>query len=1110
MDDVRNDEDHDIRQKPSTASPAVAPTTARSVWGKSATSPWLPQGNPASTSSSSSSSASPSPSASSSAFPALSASSSSAASKRSRHSPWHNALRGPAWNPNRTRLQELEERVLSRQLDQGSSRKKGTFGMKDLERTSDDSDVEVGNDSGGQTQMYGLSRVIVKDLSQPGATSKGKNKAKGQDFSAGGGPQIYGRHNTPWVQKGRARREGLAGDEGLESPSTGPSSRPLSPPPYEDSDGGESPYAAFYLEESPTGTRSIRDVIADCDRNMRAYYASLRQIQTNYLRDPIPRPLPDAMFPLYEKLSSDLLSPASVLSADWLDPTIPSEQSIKERLAALDSVQDVEASQVISRKIVLFCSRGEQAARTARFWRTELVESPCIRVAAALLRLLHICLVLGENRDRQGAFLRVSTLLATLFKEADRRYALEAAFRAFCAQGRETILIKAIARRLSSFLEQCRLASGDEALRNRIDTTAELLRLIHATADAVQRRDRKLRVSPAAYTVIGIAAHRDILLGDEHLCHILRRPEYALLHPIGHKLRLLRSRIDESKERARKEALWSSFYAPERQKRTNQERRKTAFSQPGQEGNVSNSMLLTINIGRESLLADTLDAFAELDSHAESASSHSPSHALQHELRIHFEGEEGVDSLLGGLRKEWFQEVVTGLLRCKTIVPAELEEGQDATDVEEVDRGTRFVLISPRADDEHAEALGIMLGLSLYHGVPLGIRLPDYVMNVMATTNQSKLPGLSGTYNEEVPEDETRLREIVGQNLLHLAQYRPGLVRSLDELLAWAAPLSQADSPIDDDTARRLFESTYSLNWTVTIPSTGDEQMAETLPLVRGGQHRPVTPANRISYVRALTDFHLYGVIRPQLLALRRGFARIWPATGSEDDGRAYLAQWHPSELGEVIQGDASPLRVAHLRKYVEVSGRRSSELGRAEDDEMLRWFWAAVAELEELEGYTSGSETAISVSRQKLGVARSLLRYVTSSSTLPLAVIEESAPATSAPGVTYRHTPPPPPAANLARPFRICLLDPPPSHVQAGASKHDGVSPAAAAASWPLPFASTCTETLFLPRYPSEEIAREKVGVLFGWLMRRGEDAGGEANGVGDSSGFDVAFGLR
>jgi hypothetical protein len=779
------------------------------------------------------------------------------------------------------------------------------------------------------------------------------------------------------------------------------------------------------------------------------------------------------------------------------------------KLAALDSREDEEGSQVISRKMVVFCAGAQRAAQTAQFWRTDPSESPCIQIATALLRLLYACLVLGENRDRQDAFRRVSRSLATLFGEADRRFALEAALQAFAAKGRHRNLIEGIARRLSCLLEQYSLALDDETLRNRIDATIDLLRLLRATLQIVQRRSRKSSVDPAAYTVAGIATHRDDLLQDEHLSHIVRQPDHAFLHPMGHKLRVLLSHIDESKERARKEALWSSFYAPERQQRSGQGRRKTAFTQPGQEGNVSNSMLLTISVGRETLLADTLDAFAEIDGRADTISAgvgQSPSRALQHELRIHFEGEEGIDSLLGGLRKEWFSEVLGGLLRSKTIIPAELEEGQGAASGSE--DGTRFVLISPQADDEHAETLGIMLGLSLYHGVPLGIRLPDYVMDVMVSTDQSRLTDPSRTSAEGDSEDEARLREAVDENLLHLAQHRPQLVHSLDELLEWTAPLAQVEDPIDDDTVRRLFESTYSLNWTITLPSSSDEGMAETLPLVRGGQHRPVTPANRLSYVRALTDFHLYGVIRPQLLALRRGFARVWPAAGaSEQDGRAYLAQWHPSELGEVIEGDATPLRVAHLRKYVEVSGRRSSELGRAEDEEMLRWFWAAVAELEELELYTSRANATGTASRQRLGVAKSLLRYVTSSSTLPLPVIADPAPGSSAPGVTYRHTPPPPTAVP-ARPFRICLLDPP--SAQQDSSPNNGASSAAAAAaSWPLPFASTCTETLFLPRYPSEEIAREKVGVLFGWLMRRGEDAAGEG-GMGDSGGFDVAFGLR
>lgn len=922
-----------------------------------------------------------------SAFPDLS---SSTSTKRNRRSPWPNHDHTPI-NPYPPRLQELNNRALARDDHNAIQRsKKGLFGLEDLDKLAlgDSTDVQAQEVPMGPAQVYGLSRVTVKDFSQ--SNGKGKNKAKREVHYGQGGPDIYNRHNTPWVQKGRriaVQAEDMTGGRTLGQAADWP----------DDDEAGRD-------AEGPNLTQSdhlaLPEVIAICERAARVAAAESRG-------DPSTSTRSDPWELLHLKLARDLSSPAKMLRASWLAPS-SKEPALWDRLRSLPTEIEESCLEVISTSI----------CRTTRNLSHRLHQSqPTTSDFEGMSRLLWLCIHLDFHRSYTNAYDAYQAVLKVFCGCSDHDEDGTDLVKALASTRQLPMLVKGVVASLNLTLEQARLA-GDVLTHQDLSPAAQVLRYLRTATDL------ELAVEdPVSFRTPELAQPLPDHQSQPYLQILRTEAEYAFLHPLFLKLSNLSSLVQQSMEVARKHSLWSTFYSP----------RATPSSS-------SYDQALLLIVCRKEVVPSTLTAFASLQSWE-----------ILRDLRIEFQGEEGVDSYSGGVKKEWFAQVSKGLCRQGIVRP--VGEG------EEQDSSARYVTLNGDFQEDPSDAvllLGKMIALSIYHQIPLGMRFPDYLLRFLFQGNVSSSPE---------------------QDLADLEQLFPRLVRSLRQILAWKPPIE-----LDATAAAALFESTFHLNWTATATassasSTGGtinplhpRRAAEPIPLVRGGANRPVTLANRQDFVECLAQWHLYDSIEWALDLLRQGFQSIFPdpsagrSSSSQDDpiskASRYLSHFDPSEWALLVAGPEEIVTTQLLKSYTAIFNRRSSTPGRAEDEAMLSWFWSALL----MDG-----DDEVDVGW--------LLSYVTASPFLPPSYHSDTDDGSS---LTSAFTRPRRPL------FTIHLLDADPLSQLLEKPL-------------PLPFSSTCTSTLFLPRYRSEEECREKVRVLKELVVGSSiEQVGGSDGGVG------------
>ncbi|GAC96648.1 ubiquitin-protein ligase E3 [Pseudozyma hubeiensis SY62] len=257
------------------------------------------------------------------------------------------------------------------------------------------------------------------------------------------------------------------------------------------------------------------------------------------------------------------------------------------------------------------------------------------------------------------------------------------------------------------------------------------------------------------------------------------------------------------------------------------------------------------------------------------------------------------------------------------------------------------------------------------------------------------------------------------------------LAKSLQSVLDWT-PLSGV---LDVD---KLFDNTFSLTWSTNIRTA--EGAIKTMDLVPGGRHRSVKVAERKEYVSKLIWRVLIGSVSKQVGAFRDAWQSIMPshwvnggvANGAESAsdvlgrGGLALSLFSPEEIGQAIvsiptsagSAPATPLDIADLKQSTEVIF--PSSIGDVAGGKAVEWFWNTWSTLMPLE-------------------QRRLLAFITGAQDLP---------ASGARGIG----------------LRIHLVHP----------NGEGMD----ARSWPLPWSSTCTSTLFLPVYPSCQVLEDKVRI--------------------------------
>jgi len=215
---------------------------------------------------------------------------------------------------------------------------------------------------------------------------------------------------------------------------------------------------------------------------------------------------------------------------------------------------------------------------------------------------------------------------------------------------------------------------------------------------------------------------------------------------------------------------------------------------------------LVLHVNREHLLQHTLTQLVSV-----------PDTELRKELKVAFEGEDGIDE--GGVRKEFFQLLIERLFSEQygmfTRVGGSLWFNQGCT----------------WSDGEYS-LVGMLIGLALYNGVILDVHFPLVV------------------YKKLLPDQRWTLRDV--------AFLDPELARGLRQLLEFEPA--------------GLVEDTFCRSFEVTWTSFGADHVTELKP---GGSEILITGENRKEYVELYVRWLLEQSVEQQFGAFKQGFDRV-------------------------------------------------------------------------------------------------------------------------------------------------------------------------------------------------------------------------------------------
>jgi len=215
---------------------------------------------------------------------------------------------------------------------------------------------------------------------------------------------------------------------------------------------------------------------------------------------------------------------------------------------------------------------------------------------------------------------------------------------------------------------------------------------------------------------------------------------------------------------------------------------------------------LLLQVRRNHIISDSLRALA-----------HKRSEDFKKPLRIHFQGEKGIDA--GGLRKEFFQLVIGELFDARYGMFL----------VDEESRTFRFNPDSLESTLEF-ELIGTLIGLAIYNSTILDLHFPTVV------------------YKKLLDRKPT---------LEDLAKINPSLAHGLVQLLEF-----------DGDV-----ESTFARDFTVSYKTAFDEQKVHELK--PDGSNIPVTNSNRHEFVELYVEWMLSKSIERQFKPFYKGFHQV-------------------------------------------------------------------------------------------------------------------------------------------------------------------------------------------------------------------------------------------
>ncbi|KAK9469372.1 hypothetical protein V1512DRAFT_256094 [Lipomyces arxii] len=253
---------------------------------------------------------------------------------------------------------------------------------------------------------------------------------------------------------------------------------------------------------------------------------------------------------------------------------------------------------------------------------------------------------------------------------------------------------------------------------------------------------------------------------------------------------------------------------------------------------------------------------------------------LKKGLKIEFVGEDGVDA--GGLRKEWFLLLVREMFDPLNGMFAYDEESNYCW----------FNHSTFETSDQYF-LVGVVLGLAMYNSTILDIQLPPALFK--------KLLGCQCTIED-------------------LQILRPSLAHGLKQLLEFEGDV--------ESTFCRDFVAEHEVYGTVV-----------QVPLVPGGENKPVTNLNRQDFVNKYVQFIFDVSVNRQFQPFKRGFYHVI--------GGNALTLFRPEEIELLVRGSDEGLDIAALRAVAIYdawgTGPTASKMSgqEVEDSEpVIGWFW--------------------------------------------------------------------------------------------------------------------------------------------------------------------------
>ncbi len=269
------------------------------------------------------------------------------------------------------------------------------------------------------------------------------------------------------------------------------------------------------------------------------------------------------------------------------------------------------------------------------------------------------------------------------------------------------------------------------------------------------------------------------------------------------------------------------------------------------------SPFLTLDIRREFLVQDSVNQLSAAKSD------------LKKKIKIRFVGEDGIDA--GGLAKEWFLLLTRELFSPKYSIFAIEEESN-----------LLWFSCSSVATAEDCRLVGTVLGLAIYNGVILDVRLPRAVYK--------KLFHIPLTLSD-------------------LYELRPLVAKSLGALLEYEA----GD-----------FEGLFALTFSA---ETSDCGRLRRFDLVKNGSRVGVTLDNKHEYVARYLDFVFNASVAHIFKPFKKGFDEVFSGPS--------LTLFRPEEIVQLVGGTDEI--DTDMLKSVTVYERC------ADSDEVIRWFWEIV-----------------------------------------------------------------------------------------------------------------------------------------------------------------------